>query len=65
MFTLWMQAALLSSSEHFGTKKLTDTLGYLANCMVNSLFAVDRPPLEDFHSLAKCVMRSVVPDIAL
>ena len=41
---------------HFGTKKLTEVLESLANCMASSLFMVDRPPLEDVHALAKSLM---------
>ena len=45
---------------NFGTKKLTEVLESLANCMANSLFMVDRPPLEGFHSLANNVMHVVI-----
>ena len=39
---------------------MTDKLGCLANSIANSLFMVDRPPLEDFHSSAKSVICNIV-----
>ena len=63
--TLQPLLAFLSSSVHFGTKKVTDTLGCLANCIANSRFMVDRPPLEDFHSSARRVTCNLLLDMFL
>jgi len=44
---------------------VTATLGCLASCIATSLFMVDRPPLQDFRSSAKSVIRNFPLDITM
>lgn len=56
-------AALLSSSPQadFGTKRVTLTSAWLAKSMARCRFIVDKPPLDEFHSLAKSITFRVFP----
>lgn len=57
MRTLLFQAVLLSSSEqlNFGTRKVTSISLRLASSMASCRLMVDKPPIDDPHSLAKRV----------
>ena len=64
METLWLSAVLFPSSEqeNCGTKMVTFTCSCWASSVASSLFMVDKPPLNESHSLANRVTLSAVLD---
>ena len=66
MTILWLSAALFSSSEqaNCGTKRVTCTSLRLAIRMARCLLMVDKPPLDEFHSLARRVTFKVLSHFA-
>ena len=64
MDTLWLSAVLFPSSEqeHCGTKTVTFTCSSWANSVASCLFRVDKPPLDESHSLANRVTLNAVSD---
>ena len=64
MKTLWLSAVLFPSSEqeNCGTKRVTFTFSCWANSVASSLLKVDKPPLDESHSLANRVTLNAVPN---
>ena len=64
MDTLWLSAFLFPSSEQesCGTKRVTFTCSCWANSVASSLLKVDKPPLDESHSLATRVTLKAVLD---
>ena len=64
MKTLWLSAVLFPSSEqeNYGTKRVTFTCSRWANSVASFLLKVDKPPLDESHSLANRVTLNAVPN---